>query len=441
MKVSSRGSMQKRSRVVTAGILSLSLVMAACGSSSDGGGDESKSSTDPTSSSASESLVDTKVVAGASRGFDGKTIRIGGLGTASLFGGTDVGAEARIKRANETNELPGIKIEFVGMADDKFDPAVALTEARRLVTSENVFAIVPASSPVVPGAYLTTQKVPFIGWGITNDFCSTSPSTSLWGFGYAGCGVPADPPTMPDTYGKLYSHLSKTTGKKDLTAVLFSNDSSSGKSTTKFQAAAAAGAGFDVVYAKAEFPDTTSDFTPYIQKWMTADDGHAPDFMGCLASVRCIPIWAGLKSAGYKGAFASPLGVLDAFNEALAGTYTGSPTNTEDNPGLDQLKEDLEAFKPGTVPLGYSNMVGYFAVDMFIQGLKKLGTNITAENLQKVLARQTWEIKGLVGPIKYPASTVGASPYCNVLLYYKEDGSGTEVLSPYSCNTVTHPVK
>jgi branched-chain amino acid transport system substrate-binding protein len=452
MKFYRRGLMHRGSRAAIAGLVVSSMLMAGCGSDDDtssstttitvSGGvtTTSEAGPDTTMSATTTTLVDPTVVADSSRGFDGKTIKIGGLNTASLFAGTDIGAEARIKRANDTDELDGIKIEFVGMADDKFDPAVALTEARRLVTSENVFAIVPASSPVIPGAYLTEEKVPFIGWGITNDFCSTTPSTDLWGFGYAGCGVPSDPPTMPDTYGKLYDYISEKTGKTNPTVVMFSNDSTAGKNTTKFQASAAAGAGFDVLYAKGEFPDTTSDFTPYIQKWITADDGHAPDLIACLASIRCIPIWAALKTAGYAGAFSSPLGNLPALNEALAGTYASSPTNTADTPGLEQLKKDLEAFKPGTVPSVSSNMVGYFAVDMFIEAVKQLGTNITAENLQKVMARQTWEIEGFAGPITYPDATVGASPFCNSLLHYKEDKSGVEVLTPYSCNTVTHPV-
>jgi branched-chain amino acid transport system substrate-binding protein len=451
MKFNRGSSMNRRSRAAIAVFIVGSIFVAGCGSDDDTSSDattttESEATTtseagsDTTVPASTTTLVDPTVVAEPSRGFDGTTIKIGGLNTASLFAGTDIGAEARIKRANDTNELDGIKIEFVGMADDKFDPAAALTEARRLVTSEKVFAIVPASSPVIPGAYLTEEKVPFIGWGITNDFCSTTPSTELWGFGYAGCGVPSDPPTMPDTYGKLYDYISEKTGKTNPTVVMFSNDSTAGKNTTKFQASAAAGAGFEVVYAKGEFPDTTSDFTPYIQKWITADDGHAPDLIACLASIRCIPIWAALKTAGYEGAFSSPLGNLPALNEALAGTYASSPTNTEDTPGLEQLTKDLEAFKPGTVPSVSSNMVGYFAVDMFIQAVKQLGTNITAENLQKVMAHQTWQIEGFVGPITYPDATVGASPFCNSLLHYKEDKSGVEVLTPYSCNTVTHPV-
>ena len=66
------------------------------------------------------------------RGFDGKTIEIAGLGLASNFTGSDIGTKARIKRANNTKEIKGVKFDYAGFADDKGDPAVATSEARRL---------------------------------------------------------------------------------------------------------------------------------------------------------------------------------------------------------------------------------------------------------------------------------------------------------------------
>ena len=92
-----------------------------------------------------------------SRGFNGTTIKIGGLGLLSQFAGTDVGTEARIKRFNDTNEMPGIKIQFVGFSDDQGDPATALSSARQLVTQSGVFAIVPDMSPVNPVSYLSSR--------------------------------------------------------------------------------------------------------------------------------------------------------------------------------------------------------------------------------------------------------------------------------------------
>ena len=38
------------------------------------------------------------------------------------------GVRGRLKRFNDTNEIPGLKIEYTEFADDKNDPATALTE-------------------------------------------------------------------------------------------------------------------------------------------------------------------------------------------------------------------------------------------------------------------------------------------------------------------------
>ena len=61
--------------------------------------------------------------------------------------------------------------------------------------------------------------------------------------------------------------------------------------------------------------------------------------------------------------------------------------------------------------------------------------------MQKVLARQTWQIKDLAGPTKYPASTVLPSPACSQLIQFKDDGSGYSAVYPYSCSSRQLKVK
>jgi hypothetical protein len=169
---------------------------------------------------------------------------------------------------------------------------------------------------------------------------------------------------------------------------------------------------------------------------MSADGGKQPDTISCLLATQCLPIWTQLKAAGYTGTYWTPLG-LDLFAKPLEGTIGLSFYNTQPNPGLTQMNKDLDATRNGK-PLGIFSEQAYFSADMFIQGLKKLGKNITPEGLQKVLSTQTWQIKGLVGPVNYPASTVVSSPLCSGLTL--SDGTHWNVVEPYTCTGKTFKI-
>src|SRR5438045_1134933 len=125
------------------------------------------------------------------RGFSNGTITVAGMGYAANFDpdGT-IGATARFKRFNDDNEIKGIKIEYKEFADDNQDPAKSLNEGRRLVQQVGVFAIVPDLSDTNPGPFFKQQHVPYFGWAFDDTYCSASPSTSVWGFGFNGCLVP-----------------------------------------------------------------------------------------------------------------------------------------------------------------------------------------------------------------------------------------------------------
>ena len=92
---------------------------------------------------------------------DGSTIKVAGSTNVANFPNAATGAKARFERFNDNNEIKGVEIEWTEFADDKEDAALALAEARRLVTQDGVFAIVgdvspqnPALLPAAEGAVL-----------------------------------------------------------------------------------------------------------------------------------------------------------------------------------------------------------------------------------------------------------------------------------------------
>jgi hypothetical protein len=247
---------------------------------------------------------------------------------------------------------------------------------------------------------------------------------------------------MPDLYANFYKYMQTKSTNAHPTLALISGDIASGKASAKYQATAFQGAGFKVLYAKGVIPVDASDYTPYVQELLSVDSGHQPDAIACALTTQCISLWSLLHASGFTGAFYSPLGI-DILAKPLAGTLSLGFSNTQPTPALAQMKADFAAAgKSGTLPL-YSDAT-YFAADMFVKAVKavvaKSGVKgLTPEAVQKFLSTQTWELKGLAGPIKYPASTVLSTPSCSELL----SSSGTapwDVVEPYSCSSQRYKV-
>jgi ABC-type branched-subunit amino acid transport system substrate-binding protein len=380
------------------------------------------------------------------RGFDGTTITLAGMGNLAHFPNVAVGADARIKRFNDNHEIKGVRLAFSEFADDKQDSATALSEARRLVSQEQVFALVGETSQVNPQDYFAQQHVPYFGLGADATYCSPTPTTKLWGFGYNGCLVASDPQVVPDAGANLLKYAKAKTGKAKPTLAIFGNDTESGKNSVTGQASAYAGAGFDVTYAKSPLPPPpVSDYSPYAQPLLTAGaNGAAPDVIVCILTTDCLYMWGQLQANGYSGIYQSPL-FTDILLKPLTGTVVSTfYTNLNENTaGVTQLKADVNAVKPGQ-NIDLSLVSSYLSTDMFIQALKTAAKGgksaITPENVQKAAAKQTWQIPGLAGPTTYPQATVKAYPYCNSISA-DVDGTTWKSVVPYSCSKKTYPVQ
>jgi ABC-type branched-subunit amino acid transport system substrate-binding protein len=377
------------------------------------------------------------------RGFSNGTITVAGMGFAANFDpDATVGATARFKRFNDDGEIKGIKIDYKEFADDNQDPAKSQTEATRLVRQVGVFAIVPDRADTNPGAFLNSQHVPYFGWAFDDTYCSATPAegAKLYGFGFNGCLVPANPKRMPGTGAdQLYQYVTKKTGKTNPTVALFSTDTQAGRDSTGFQASAYAGAGFKVVYSKGEIPTPpVADYTPYVQKLMTADNGNPPDLMVCLLATQCINMYTPIHTGGYNGTFFSAL-----YDPRLASVFDGAlllasfQPPQDPTPATEQMQKDVDAVKSGQ-QLTSGTVAGYLSADFFIQALAKASPNPTPEKVQAAASKMTYQEKGLIGPTKYPDSHVIPTPSCGAIV--TSDGTNFSVVEPYTCSTKTYPV-
>jgi len=369
------------------------------------------------------------------RGFNGKTITIGGMWDTANFAGAQVGTEGYINQINKTNYLHGIKLKFAGYVNDDSDPATALSGVRQLINQYQVFAIVPDLSAVNPGSYLASQKILYVGGGFDYSYCSTKVTTSGWGYSAGGCLVPQNPPVVSNVYGQFYTYVKAKTGSVHPTMGIFSNGNASGSNSAKTATVAAKGVGFNVVYNKASIPSTASDYTPYVQQLMTSNNGKPPQAIACQLTAQCIPMWTALKNAGYTGSYWSPLGPIPSLYSTMAGTVTIATYNNAPNPGLTGMQNAMDAVTPGTQLASYSNVPSYLDTAMFATAVRLVQAKkqaITPANVRAVLSTIKWGIPGLVGPITYPASTVAGTPYCTEFLTYT--GGAAQQVYPYSCS-------
>jgi ABC-type branched-subunit amino acid transport system substrate-binding protein len=425
----------RRVRVGAGILLTVLLVtVAACSS-------PSSTSSTTTSTTSGTTASTGQPSTGPVRGLSGNTLTVGGIWSTANFPAAEVGAEAYFAQINKTSYLNGIKIKFAGFVNDNQDPATALSGVRQLVNQDNIFAIVPDLSAVNPGPYLASQQILYVGGGFDFSYCSSSVTTSLWGYGYAGCLVPSNPPVMPDTYGQYYNYVKGKTGSASPTMALFSNDNASGSNSVKLATVSAKGAGFNVVYNKADVPITASDYTPYVQQLLTANHGKQPQAIGCQLTAQCIPMWTALKNAGFSGSYWTPLGGIAQLYSVMAGTVTISTFNNSPSAALTTMQAAMNAITPGTQLTGYSNVPSYFAAAMFVNAIHTVQANkqaVTPQNVRKVLSTIKWSIPGLVGPIQYPASSVAGTPYCTEFLAYA--GGSTQQVYPYTCSSKTYKV-
>jgi ABC-type branched-subunit amino acid transport system substrate-binding protein len=433
-----------RTRLLNVAAVVLLLVATSCGDDGSSNTDSGSSDTTTNESPGTTSASEDEEPQGPVRGFDGTTIKVASIGIKAQLPGVEWGAKARIQRFNEENEIDGIQIDYTEYVDDKFDPANTLSEFRRLVTDSKIFAIVGDVSPINPGDYIKQQGVPVFGSGFDNTYCAAEPDPEIWSFGYNGCVVPTDPTEVPDNLVRLYDYAVEELGTDSPTVALFNTDTDSGRVSSNNALVTLEGDGFDTLPALAILPTTpVADYTPYVQQVLTSDDGKAPQVVICYAAADCVPMYTLMKESGFEGIFYHTIYsdlLVAPMKDTLVGV--GWANFGDPSPAMTQLREDVKAVKADQgLDLGVA--AGYFTTDMFITALKiayeadgKAG--ITPEKVRAAAAGMTWEIEGLVGPTKYPESTVKPTPSCGTLA--KSDGTKWITVREFSCSDRSFPV-
>lgn len=375
----------------------------------------------------------------ATRGVTDTSIKVAGLTDNQQPEAAD-GAKVVFDAANAAGGVNGRKFDYSGGNNDKGDSSNDLSLGRKIVQQDGAFAVVPVVTPNFgAGAFFDQQKVPYFGWGIATPFCG-----SKYGFGFTGCIVPPAPVTVAgSTWGALLNVDLKSKGlggAKGKAAAVISEDNDSGKTGFKVIAASAKSVGMKVTYSKASVPAppaTVGDYSPFVNDILTSNNGKAPDVVFLVTSFQNVIGLAGaLQKAGFTGIITNAVAYDPRLTKTAQGetpfTQFSIPESAPTNPNMQKINDQIKKFAPAGTAVTQGFLAGYFSADYFVKAVKKAGKNLTPDTLVKAVDKMTYEIKGVIGPTKYPYASKYGSP-CGALA--ESNGTAYSVVAPYHCYT------
>ncbi len=307
---------------------------------------------------------------------------------ASSYGGSEVGAEARIDAQNAAGGVDGRKLQLV-VEDDQSTPSGNLSAAQTLVEDKGVFGIIDNSSIAFGGAnYLNAQKIPVTG---------AAEDGPEWGQKQNSNMFSVDGTLTAPINGRDYSYNEgeaayKTIGITKLAQVVANVPSAIQAANAAFSAAKPLGVSKcleDIV------PIGDVNFTTFALE-MKSKGCNGVVVLSLLST--CIAVATAIKQAGLKAkedcATSYDQSLLDQPTAlaAMQGTYTGATINVLGSDIAPPVKTFLSNLKkyttwPGGIP-SLNIDFEYEAADLMIKGLQLAGKNPTRSafitNLRKV---------------------------------------------------------
>lgn len=365
------------------------------------------------------------------RGITDTSIKVGGLAYDAFFGDAKIGAEARIKKANDDGGVHGRTIEFVGAEDDGNDAAKSKSIVTSLVEKDEVFALLPVmSGGFGAGDYIVEHDVPTFGWGVNPAFCEGTVA-----FGITGCVTNPSLKVGSNALGTALQEMFD--GKADKTVAFLAEDNDAGKGGLVLLQASVKDVGFDVVYAEASLPappQQPGDVSPFVKDLMSADKGDAPDIIYLQATLSGTAIADGLQKAGYEGMIISPsyspllLGA-PGYDDIYINTQLGMDPSIEANAEMMDAVAEVDP----DAKMSLSLIAGWYSADMFIAGLEAAGQDLTVENFLAAMNDGfTYSVPKVVGESTWPENHEVPVP-CSVLT--KVENGEFDYIQELACGT------
>jgi ABC-type branched-subunit amino acid transport system substrate-binding protein len=398
----------KRGLVIATAAL---MLLAACSSSKKSSSTATTAggtATTAGAATATTGAATASTIAGhTTTGVTATEVHFGGILYKAFYGDAAIGFQARLKAQNDKGGVYGRKLVLDTTIDDNQTADTDLTAAKTLVQQDNVFMVAPVMTAAFGGAdYLNSAKVPFSGWSIEPRWCGL-----MWGFGFEGNDC--DQATAPKTgdFVAAEQKLFPDGSAKGKAIVLTAEDNDSARAAVNDFAKIWSADGAKVVLVDTSIPSppaVVGDFTPFVQKIMTSNNGGPPDLVEMVNSVSdTIGLYKKLEQLGYKGV---AQGFTNYDPRLLTGATKGLVTETqfapyEDAstlPRLQQMIADMKAYSPSTA-LGLAVAAGYWSADFIVQALQKAGPDLSRESFYNAInSGFTFDTQGVLLPVQWP---------------------------------------
>ncbi|HXY42784.1 MAG TPA: ABC transporter substrate-binding protein [Acidimicrobiales bacterium] len=386
-----------RSRLALPAALLLALALGACGN-------------------AKTAVVQT----GNTNGVTPHSIVVGGIASLTgplpqAFAPVFDGAQAYLDMINASGGINGRTIDFAYKLDDESDPSIDVLQARALVQSDHVFAVVAVGTPSFNGAaYLAANSVPTFGYNV-NPQWSDGPSL----FGYDGSFIDFERPGPEPAYLAEQLH-SKRVG------IIAYNLSQSSQGCI----------GIAYNMAKFHIPVEFEDLSispPAIDLSADVSRMHADhvDFVASCLDLSGNLVLARALEAGGMGSVTQywldgyDEGALRASAALMEGVYflighvpfESGETQPAKYPEMALYLRELQKYFPGDEP-SEPSLAGWVSAEMFSDGLKMIPRDdVTRSRLVAAVNSFTAYTGGLVAPIDWKVAHTEVGPLdCNVFV-------------------------
>ncbi|MBN1574093.1 MAG: ABC transporter substrate-binding protein [Deltaproteobacteria bacterium] len=299
-------------------------------------------------------------------------------GPANAWGAVQRAMETYFKAINAEGGINGRNLKIV-ILDDGYMPPNALTNVKKLVEEEKVFAIVGvlgAANVEAVKDYIDKSDVPWIGVIGGNRSISEPPLDNVFvGYPQYYLGAQA-----------LVNYAAKDLGVKTI-GVFYQNDEFGGDGLAGAEKAATEN-GIEVVERVAyEVSDT--DFSAHALKMKQANPDavviygtarHSALFVGTCAQLGFLPQWLG-TSAISDPVMIKLLG--KAWDGAIVANFAPNPQG--DSEGALWYRKALEEYAESDVDkaIGTFTIAGFYFAEYLVEGLKKVKGPLTRESLIK----------------------------------------------------------